>query len=50
MRQRGVRGHQILLAIRDAAVVLAPRYFGRIGVKVAAREMVMRPDLRAAQA
>jgi hypothetical protein len=31
MSERSTRRHQILLTIADAAVVLAPRHFARIG-------------------
>ena len=50
MRKSGVDRDQILLAIRDATVVLAPSHFGRVGVQVWPGDVVMRPDFGAAQA
>ena len=50
MRERGVSRHQILLAIGNAAVVLAPRHFSGIGPEIAPADMVMNADLGAADA
>ena len=50
MRQRRRRDHKILFAIRDAAVILAPSDFARIGLKVAACDMVMLANFSAADA
>lgn len=50
MRQRGVDRHKILLAIRDAPVVLTPRHFGCVGIQVRTGDVVMRADFGAPQA
>lgn len=50
MRQRRVDRHQILLAIRDAAVVLAPSHFGGVGAEIHAGNAMMNTDLSAADA
>lgn len=44
MRQRRRRGQHDLLSIADAAVVFAPRHFGRVGLKLAPRSVVVPPD------
>ena len=50
MRQRRIDRHQILLAIRDAAVVLAPSHFGGVGAEISAGNAMMNADLSAADA
>lgn len=50
VRQRCRRGLEVLLAIRDAAIVFAPRHFAGIGHEVRPGDMVMRADLSPAKA
>ena len=48
MLHRGVRGHQIKLAIADTPVILAPSHFIRIGAKVGTGERDVCQSRRAA--
>jgi hypothetical protein len=50
MRQRGVDGDQVLFTVAQAPVVFAPRHFGGLGLEIRAGDMVVGPDLGAAQA
>jgi len=47
---RGIRSHQILFAIVDTAVVLAPSHFARVGGQIRASNVMVNTDLGAAQA
>ena len=50
MRQRRRRNHEILLAIRHAAVIFAPSDFAGIGREIRASDMMMLANFGAAQA
>ena len=50
MRQRRVDDDQILLAVGNAAVVLAPRHFCGVRVQVRAGDMMVNADLGATDA
>lgn len=50
MPQGRVRSHKVLLTIRHAAVVLAPRHFLAVGLEVRAGDMVVDADFSAADA
>lgn len=49
MSECGIRRKKKLLAVADATVIFTPSHFGRIGMKVAAGNMMMNADLRSAQ-
>jgi hypothetical protein len=44
MCQCGRGGHEVLLTIRDAAVILAPSHFGRVSRDVRTGDMMMNSD------
>jgi hypothetical protein len=50
MSERGTGRHQILLAVADAAGVLAPSHFAGVGRQVRTSNLMMNTDLRTAQA
>lgn len=50
MRQRGADRHQVLLAVADAAVILAPRHFSGVCGEVGATDVVVNADLSATDA
>ncbi len=50
MSQRGGGDHEILFAIRHAAMILAPRDFAGIGGQIRASDMMMLAHFGAAQA
>ena len=49
MRQRRAHDQAVLLAVADAAVILAPIHFSGVGRQIRAGDLVMNADLRAAQ-